>query len=82
MMEESNDGGRCRGIEKLELWGAAVKWGSDHKFNSSEENITSYDHVTGTITSGPQLGRSFNQLKYWTRKSTWANTTDSCLVHD
>ncbi|KAL3610341.1 hypothetical protein D5086_001361 [Populus alba] len=37
LAEESNDGGCCRGIEKLELWGGAVKWGSDHKFNSSEE---------------------------------------------
>lgn len=27
----------CRGIENLELWGAAVKWGSEFKFNSSEE---------------------------------------------
>ncbi|KAG4973066.1 hypothetical protein AAZX31_11G037800 [Glycine max] len=31
-----NDGGCCRGIENLELWGAAVKWGSEFKFNSSE----------------------------------------------
>ncbi|OWM88324.1 uncharacterized protein LOC116205930 [Punica granatum] len=34
---DEEDGGCCRGIENLELWGAAVKWGSDHKFNSSEE---------------------------------------------
>lgn len=27
----------CRGIPNLELWGPAVKWGTDHKFNSSEE---------------------------------------------
>ncbi|KAK9274697.1 hypothetical protein L1049_021948 [Liquidambar formosana] len=27
----------CRGIANLELWGAAVKWGSEFKFNSSEE---------------------------------------------
>lgn len=31
-----NDGGCCRGIENLELWGAAVKWGSEFKFNNSE----------------------------------------------
>ncbi|KAI5602134.1 hypothetical protein POPTR_001G150300v4 [Populus trichocarpa] len=37
LAEESNDGGCCRGVEKLELWGGAVKWGSDHKFNSSKE---------------------------------------------
>ncbi|KAJ7944670.1 Peptidyl-prolyl cis-trans isomerase [Quillaja saponaria] len=29
--------GCCDGIENLELWGAAVKWGSEFKFNSSEE---------------------------------------------
>lgn len=27
----------CRGIEHLELWGEAVKWGSDFKVNSSEQ---------------------------------------------
>lgn len=27
----------CRGIINLELWGSAVKWGSDFKFNSSKE---------------------------------------------
>ncbi|KAK6935075.1 Cyclophilin-type peptidyl-prolyl cis-trans isomerase domain [Dillenia turbinata] len=31
------NGGCCRGIEGLELWGAAVKWGSDFKVNSSKE---------------------------------------------
>lgn len=31
------DGGCCRGIDNFELWGAAVKWGSDFKFNSSVE---------------------------------------------
>lgn len=35
--EGENGGGCCRGIENLELWGAAVKWGTDFKFNSSEE---------------------------------------------
>ncbi|KAJ9173301.1 hypothetical protein P3X46_016452 [Hevea brasiliensis] len=38
LIEESskgNDGGCCRGIDNLELWGAAVKWGSEFKFNSS-----------------------------------------------
>lgn len=34
---EEESGECCRGIENLELWGAAVKWGSDFKFNSSEE---------------------------------------------
>ena len=33
---EGESGGCCRGIENLELWGNAVKWGSDFKFNSSE----------------------------------------------
>ncbi|OMO69656.1 hypothetical protein CCACVL1_19360 [Corchorus capsularis] len=36
--EEEKDGsGCCRGIEHLELWGDAVKWGSEFKVNSSEE---------------------------------------------
>ncbi|KAA8525972.1 hypothetical protein F0562_007928 [Nyssa sinensis] len=34
---EGESGGCCRGIENLELWGSAVKWGSDFKFNSSKE---------------------------------------------
>lgn len=37
LSRDGEDGGCCRGVENLELWGAAVKWGSDHKFNSSEE---------------------------------------------
>ncbi|KAK2648171.1 hypothetical protein Ddye_015660 [Dipteronia dyeriana] len=27
----------CQGIDNLELWGAAVKWGSDFKFNTSKQ---------------------------------------------
>lgn len=27
----------CQGIDNLELWGAAVKWGTDFKFNSSKD---------------------------------------------
>lgn len=34
---EENEDGCCRGIDNFELWGAAVKWGSDFKFNSSME---------------------------------------------
>ncbi|KAJ8768398.1 hypothetical protein K2173_021551 [Erythroxylum novogranatense] len=38
LTERRSEGdGCCRGIEGLELWGAAVKWGSDFKFNSSKE---------------------------------------------
>ncbi|XP_057798896.1 uncharacterized protein LOC131014817 [Salvia miltiorrhiza] len=37
VVEVSGGGGCCRGIPKLELWGAAVKWGTDFKFNSSEQ---------------------------------------------
>ncbi|GAA0153478.1 hypothetical protein LIER_37685 [Lithospermum erythrorhizon] len=29
--------GRCRGVERLELWGKAVKWGSEFKVNSPQE---------------------------------------------
>ncbi|XWS49185.1 hypothetical protein CRYUN_Cryun13aG0142200 [Craigia yunnanensis] len=41
-MVESGDLGEkkgecCRGIGNLELWGAAVKWGSEFRFNSSVE---------------------------------------------
>ncbi|KAL5777204.1 hypothetical protein ACOSP7_010130 [Xanthoceras sorbifolium] len=33
-----DDGGQCcQGIDNLELWGAAVKWGSDFKFNTSND---------------------------------------------
>uniref|UniRef100_A0A5B7BAE5 PPIase cyclophilin-type domain-containing protein n=1 Tax=Davidia involucrata TaxID=16924 RepID=A0A5B7BAE5_DAVIN len=34
---EKEDRECCRGIEHLELWGDAVKWGSDFKVNSSEK---------------------------------------------
>ncbi|XP_059442562.1 uncharacterized protein LOC132174859 [Corylus avellana] len=34
---EGESVGCCRGIENLELWGNAVKWGSEFKFNSSEQ---------------------------------------------
>ncbi|KAL2903099.1 Peptidyl-prolyl cis-trans isomerase-like 3 [Bienertia sinuspersici] len=36
-LEREKGGGCCRGIPKLELWGAAVKWGTEHKFNTAEE---------------------------------------------
>lgn len=36
-IEETENGQCCQGIENLELWGAAVKWGSEFKFNSSKE---------------------------------------------
>lgn len=37
-VEEMSGGGECcGGIEHLELWGAAVKWGADFKLSTSEE---------------------------------------------
>ncbi|GAA0141249.1 hypothetical protein LIER_02436 [Lithospermum erythrorhizon] len=30
-------GSCCRGVESLELWGSAVKWGSDFKLNSAQD---------------------------------------------
>ena len=36
-LERENVGECCKGIPNLELWGSAVKWGTDHKFNSAEE---------------------------------------------
>ncbi|CAH9120113.1 unnamed protein product [Cuscuta europaea] len=37
--EEEGDSidGCCKGIENLELWGPAVKWGAEFKFNSSAD---------------------------------------------
>nr|KJB40965.1 hypothetical protein B456_007G085200 [Gossypium raimondii] len=35
--EEREGDGCCGGVEHLELWGDAMKWGSDFKLNSSEE---------------------------------------------
>lgn len=35
--KDGEDGECCGGIEHLELWGDAVKWGSQFKVNSSEE---------------------------------------------
>ncbi|XAR54886.1 Peptidylprolyl isomerase [Bertholletia excelsa] len=37
VIEEGESEKCCRGIENLELWGPAVKWGSEFKFNSSVE---------------------------------------------
>lgn len=34
---QPEDGDCCRGIEHLELWGEAVKWGSDFKVNSAKQ---------------------------------------------
>lgn len=36
-LEANGGGGCCKGIQNFELWGAAVKWGTDFKFNSSEQ---------------------------------------------
>ncbi|KAI9381921.1 hypothetical protein POPTR_014G051300v4 [Populus trichocarpa] len=36
LKSEDADGDCCRGIEHLELWGDAVKWGSEFKVNSSK----------------------------------------------
>lgn len=35
--EEEREEECCRGIEHLELWGDAVKWGADFKVQSSKE---------------------------------------------
>lgn len=44
----------CRGVEHLELWGAAVKWGTDHKFNSSRECCRACKAMCGGL-DGPCL---------------------------
>ena len=46
--------GCCRGIENLELWGAAVKWGSEFKFNNSEGCCNACKSMC-TGTDGPCL---------------------------
>lgn len=37
LLGSSNSEECCRGIENMELWGSAVKWGTDHKFNDSKD---------------------------------------------
>ncbi|KAI5598385.1 hypothetical protein BDE02_02G128000 [Populus trichocarpa] len=37
LKREDRNGDYCRGIEHLELWGDAVKWGSEYKVNSSKD---------------------------------------------
>ncbi|KAG1354367.1 DNA excision repair protein ERCC-4 [Cocos nucifera] len=44
----------CRGVEHLELWGAAVKWGTDHKFNTSRECCLACKAMCGGL-DGPCL---------------------------
>lgn len=55
-VEETTSGGRecCGGIEHLELWGAAVKWGTNFKFNTSEECCRACKAMCGG-NSGPCL---------------------------
>ncbi|XP_065039246.1 uncharacterized protein LOC135673828 isoform X2 [Musa acuminata AAA Group] len=47
----------CRGQEHLELWGAAVKWGADHKFNSSRDCCRACKAMCGSV--GPCLCNSW-----------------------
>lgn len=54
LVGEKNVGGCCRGIENLELWGSAVKWGSEFKFNTSEECCNSCKSMC-TGKDGPCL---------------------------
>lgn len=37
VLRSQEEGQCCRGIEHLELWGDAVKWGSQFRVNSSED---------------------------------------------
>ncbi|CAN6579581.1 unnamed protein product [Malus baccata var. baccata] len=53
-VEGESGGGCCRGTENLELWGAAVKWGSEFKFSSSEECCKACKSMC-TGTDGPCL---------------------------
>nr|XP_009397926.1 PREDICTED: uncharacterized protein LOC103982663 isoform X2 [Musa acuminata subsp. malaccensis] len=53
----SGDEDCCRGQEHLELWGAAIKWGTDHKFNSSRECCRACKSMCGE--DGPCLCNSW-----------------------
>ncbi|XP_050150721.1 uncharacterized protein LOC126625702 [Malus sylvestris] len=53
-VEGESGAGCCRGTENLELWGAAVKWGSEFKFSSSEECCKACKSMC-TGTDGPCL---------------------------
>ncbi|KAL5989547.1 hypothetical protein ACLOJK_010439 [Asimina triloba] len=48
----------CRGIENLEFWGDAVKWGTDFKFNSSRECCDACKEMCGK-GDGPCLCNSW-----------------------
>ncbi|RDX99746.1 hypothetical protein CR513_17163, partial [Mucuna pruriens] len=49
-----DNGGCCRGIQNLELWGTAVKWGSEFKVNTSEECCNACKSMC-TSNDGPCL---------------------------
>ncbi|XP_057518909.1 uncharacterized protein LOC130799724 [Amaranthus tricolor] len=53
-LTRENMGNCCRGIPHLELWGSAVKWGTDNKFNSAEECCESCKAMCSS-TYGPCL---------------------------
>ncbi|KAJ8513403.1 hypothetical protein OPV22_003837 [Ensete ventricosum] len=53
----SGDEDCCRGREHLELWGAAIKWGTDHKFNSSRDCCRACKSMCGE--DGPCLCNSW-----------------------
>ncbi|WCJ23045.1 peptidyl-prolyl cis-trans isomerase [Euphorbia peplus] len=58
VMGGSGDGDCCRGTEHLELWGDAVKWGSDFKVNSSRECCLACKGMCGG-SDGPCLCNSW-----------------------
>ncbi|KAI0500291.1 hypothetical protein KFK09_018503 [Dendrobium nobile] len=53
-VEGEDMGECCRGLEHLELWGSAVKWGTDHKFNTSRECCQACKAMCGGV-DGPCL---------------------------
>ncbi|TKY65296.1 peptidyl-prolyl cis-trans isomerase [Spatholobus suberectus] len=54
----AEEGQCCRGIEHLELWGDAVKWGSEFRVNSSEECCMACKRMCGG-EGGPCLCNSW-----------------------
>lgn len=53
-LEREEEKDCCRGMEKTELWGSAVKWGTDHRFDSSAQCCRACKSMCGG-SGGPCL---------------------------
>ncbi|RRT64883.1 hypothetical protein GW17_00012027 [Ensete ventricosum] len=79
----SGDEDCCRGREHLELWGAAIKWGTDHKFNSSRDCCRACKSMCGE--DGPCLCNSWvfcgDRERCGDRFGEVTNSNCSLIVH-